>query len=70
MKAPRDVITVDEAGNVRTGGPRRREEHGERGRRDGEAQNIQGATHIVDKVLAKTLSEWGISHVESDDKSR
>ena len=71
LKAPRDVITVDEAGNVRTGGPRQYEKNTENeGDAHGEAQNIQGATHIVDKVLAKTLSQWGISHVESDDKSR
>jgi hypothetical protein len=68
---PRDVITVDEAGNVRTGGPRQYEKNTDNeGDAHGEAQNIQGATHIVDKVLAKTLSQWGISHVESDDKSK
>ena len=68
---PRDVITVDETGNVRTGGPRQYEKNTENeGDAHGEAQNIQGAKHIVDKVLAKTLSQWGISHVESDDKSK
>jgi hypothetical protein len=70
-KDPRDVITVDEAGNVRSGGPRQYEKNTENeGEAHGEAQNIQGAKHIVDKVLAKTLSQWGISHVESDDKSK
>lgn len=67
----RDVITVDEAGNVRTSGPRQYEENTENeGDVKGEAQNIQGAKHIVDKVLSKTLSAWGVSHVESDDKSK
>jgi hypothetical protein len=68
---PRDVITVDEAGNVRTGGPLQYEKNTENeGEAKGEAQNIRGAQHIVDKVLSKTLSAWGISHVESDDKSK
>jgi hypothetical protein len=68
---PRDVITIDEAGNVRTGGPHQYEKNTENeGDAKGEAQNIQGAKRIVDKVLAKTLSAWGVAHVESDDKSK
>jgi len=67
----KDVITIDETGEVRTAGPRQYEENtpGE-GDAGGEAQNIRGAKRIVDRVFAKTLSQWGLSHIASDDASR
>lgn len=63
-----DVITVDEAGRVRTVS-----QHGidaDTFGEDREVQKIRGAQRAVDELFAKTLASWGIVHVATDDKAR
>ena len=65
-----DVITIDEAGRIRTGGPRQYEPDQAEEGTGGEAQNLQAAERIVEIVFSKTLSQWGVSHIASNDSAK
>jgi hypothetical protein len=67
----KDVITIDETGDVQSAGPRQYEPNTPaEGDTAGPAQNHRGAQRVVDAVLAKTLSQWGVSHIASDDQRK
>lgn len=59
------MITVDEAGRVRVGGAALLQ-HGPLT----EAQQIREAERIVRAVLSKTLAQWGLERIETNDASQ
>lgn len=65
-----DVITIDESGDVQTHGTRQLEPDVSGEATGAQAQNNDAARKIVATVFSKTLSQWGISHIASDDKAK
>jgi hypothetical protein len=61
------VVTLDEAGRVRSSGPNLTPEHSEPG--DMEAANNMEAERIVQVVLEKSLKAWGIDKITTNDTS-
>jgi len=57
------LITRDEIGNVRVHGYLRTED----GTNWSEAHMHKGAKHLMNRVLAKTLAQWGVASITTDD---
>jgi hypothetical protein len=63
MQGQPALITRDEIGNARVNGYL----HTLDGRNSSEAHAHKGARMIVNKILSKTLDEWGIHSIKTND---